>query len=406
MIRCFRIKGFRSFASAEIPLKPLTVVFGPNASGKSNTFDAMRLLQAVATRASLGEAIKVHSGTALEAFRLPESGLYSLLAEKTVALALEADVRLSDHTINRVEEVVRDAGAESSRRKVTEKYLSYSITVEFETATGRLGVKDESLVAIRQDGTRRPGRDPFIIKEGEDLEARMEGQDQTVRYRGSSPGSAISAPFYAPHHPHIAAFREEISRWSFHHLSSTILAADSPLQETAMPGPIGENVAACLHTLKHVDPAEFEELNSSLRDLVPGLDGLEVERTASGQIRLLVREEGRIVPARLASGGTLRVIGLLAVIWGGQPDSVIGLEEPENGVHPARLEKLAAIIRRRTGPNSRQIIMNTHSPLLADLFAKDHLVLCRKTEGATSFMPVEKIDPLFRQPEIERTMNA
>ena len=406
MILRFRIKGFRSFASAEIPLKALSIVFGPNASGKSNTFEAMRLLQAMAAHPTLSDAITGQSGTALEAFRLPESGLYSLLAQKTISLTLEADVQLSSHTISFVESMVRDAGTESSRRKVTEKFLSYSITVEFETASGHLEVKDECLRAIRRDGKKRPGREPFLLKTAEGIKARMEGQDQTVPNRSSSPGSAVSAPFYTPHHPHIAAIREEIARWSFHHLSPSVLADDSPLQETGKPGQAGENVAACLHTLKFVDPAGFTELNHALSELVPGVDGVEVERTGSGTIRLLVREEGRIVPARLASAGTLRVIGLLTVIWCGPPDSVIGLEEPENGVHPERLKRLAAIMRQRTGRDKRQIIINTHSPLLADLFSKDHLVLCRKTDGATSFLPVETIEPLFRQPEIDRTMMA
>jgi predicted ATPase len=131
-----------------------------------------------------------------------------------------------------------------------------------------------------------------------------------------------------------------------------------------------------------------------------------VERTNSGEIRLLVREEGNIIPARLASAGTLRVAGLLAVIAGGTQDTLLGLEEPENGVHPARLELLSEILHDQTGRNSHQIIMNTHSPILADLFTRDHLVLCRKEDGATIFTAVNSLEPLFRKSEIEKVLEA
>jgi predicted ATPase len=134
--------------------------------------------------------------------------------------------------------------------------------------------------------------------------------------------------------------------------------------------------------------------------------GVDVERSDTGTIRLLVREEEKILPARVASAGTLRVAGLLALITAGTPDSLLGVEEPENGVHPSRLELLAEILRKRTGRDRRQIIMNTHSPVLADLFSRDHLVLCRKEDGATTFTPVNSLEPLFRKPEIERTLES
>lgn len=407
MIRRFKVKEYKSFESAELPLEPLTVVFGPNASGKSNTFDAMNLLKGMVLSQSLSEAMKDHRGTALEAFRLPESGLIELLARDKSAFTFEADVWLSPRAMARVEEAVRVAGeSTATRRKVVEKFLRYTLTVEFVTATGSLRVKDEKLIAIRQNGTRRPGRDPFIYRSKGKLNARMEGQDQSVQPRITGRGTLISAPLYVPHHPHIAAFREEVSGWSFHHLDPEALSKDSPLVEMTMPGAKGHGLAACLYTMKALQPSDFKELNKSLARLVPGVEGVDVELTDNGVIRLLVREEGNVLPARLASAGTLRVVGLLAVIAGSEPEALIGIEEPENGVHSSRFEELADILHKCTGRNRNQIIMNTHSPLLADLFARDHLILCRKEDGATSFTSVNSLEPLFRRPEIEKVMEA
>jgi len=406
MIRRFRIKGYKSFDEAELSLEPLTVILGPNASGKSNAFDALNLFKAMILAPTLTEAQKGHRGTALEAFRLPAGGIAELLERGRATFALEADVWLSPRAIARVEEKIRAAEGASTRRKVVEKFLRYGLTVEFETATGGLRVIDETLQAIRRDGTPRTGREPFISRSAGVLTARMEGQDQAVRARSQGRGTAVSAPLYAPHHPHIAAFHEEVRGWSFHHLDPVKLAEESPLTERTMPGPGGEGLAACLHTLKATRPEDFTELNFILSGLVPGVKGVDVERSDSGYLRVLVREEEKILPARIASAGTLRVAGLLAVITGGTPDSLLGVEEPENGVHPSRLELLADILRKRTGRDRHQIIMNTHSPVLADLFSRDHIVLCRKEDGATSFTPVNSLEPLFRKPEIEKTLDA
>jgi len=403
MIRRFRIRGYKSFDNAELPLEPLTVLFGPNASGKTNTFDALGLLKRMALLPTLSEAMDAHRGAALEAFRLAEGGLSELLRNKTTSLTLEADVWLSPRAMARVEESVRLAGEHAgTRRKVVEKFLRYALTVEFSTDTGSLRVKDEKLIAIRRDGMVRLGRDPFIAKEAGEIQARMEGQDQNVPAR--TRGTALSAPLYVPHHPHVAAFREEVAGWNFFHLNPSRLAADSSLVERFLPGPLGDGLAACLNTLKAQRPDDFAELNANLNRLVPEVKSVDVSYTSTGDLRLMIRENGKSLPARLASAGTLRVVGLLAVIAGSTPDALIGLEEPENGVHPARLEVLAEILHERTGRDRHQVIMNTHSPILANMFSRDHLVLCRKEESATLFTPVNALEPLFRQPEIDKVM--
>jgi predicted ATPase len=405
MIRRFQIAGYKSFENAELPLEPLTVLFGPNAAGKSNTFDALSLLQGMILRPTLTDAMEPHRGTALEALRLPDGGLSELFRRSRSSFSLEADVWLSPRAMARVEEAIQNAGeAAGTRRKVVEKFLRYSLTVEFETETGNLRVRDESLLAIRRDGIRRPKREPFVSRDSGTTAARMEGQGIAVRARSQGRGTAVSVPLYAGHHPHISAFREEVEGWSGHHLDPVVLAEDSPLSERSMPGPKGQGLAAALHTLRTHSPDEFTQLNADLQELVPGVERAEVELNDAGNLRLLVHEEGKVLPAHLVSAGTLRVIGLLAVISGGADDAVLCLEEPENGVHPSRLERLADILRGRTGRNRQQIIMNTHSPILADLFSRDHLVLCRKEAGATSFTPVNSLEPLFRRPEIEKTL--
>jgi len=406
MIRRVRIKGYKSFVDAELSLEPLTCLCGANGSGKSNTFDALGLLQALVLTPSLPDAIKSHRGTPLEAFRLPPGGMAALLEERAATLTLEADVRLPQDVMETVDEQIRDLreGA-SARRRVVERFLRYSVTVELEIATGHVAVLEEDLVAIRRDGTLRPGREPFLVRRRDEGGLRMEGQDHEVRSWRRGAGTTAAAPFYPPHHPHTAALREEVLRWSFHHLDPQRLAEDAPLREQKRPGPRGEGLAACLHTLKSRQREAFDALNTGLSRLVPGVEGVDTElNPAAGLLQMVVRESGQVLPARLASAGTLRVAGLLAVLAAAEAGALVGLEEPENGVHPSRLEDLTAILRGHTGLNRGQIVINTHSPILAELFSSDHLVLCVKKRNTTTFTAVQNIAPLFRRQEIKHAL--
>ena len=79
MIQHVKVQGYKSLRDVDISLKPLTVLVGPNASGKSNLFDALNLLSRIVTAPSLNEAFDAHRGVPLEAFYYGEDGLSGLL---------------------------------------------------------------------------------------------------------------------------------------------------------------------------------------------------------------------------------------------------------------------------------------------------------------------------------------
>ena len=82
MITRVFIKGYKSLRDIDISLKPLTVIVGPNASGKSNLLDALGLLSRIVTSRTINEAFDEHRGLPLEAFSLPPGGLEELLQQE------------------------------------------------------------------------------------------------------------------------------------------------------------------------------------------------------------------------------------------------------------------------------------------------------------------------------------
>ena len=79
MLKRVKIQGYKSLADVEVHLQPLTVLFGPNASGKSNFLDALQLLSRIATERTLNNAfLPPYRGTPLESFTFGSNGIQEL----------------------------------------------------------------------------------------------------------------------------------------------------------------------------------------------------------------------------------------------------------------------------------------------------------------------------------------
>jgi predicted ATPase len=400
MIRRVRIQGYKSLKDAEITLGPLTVILGPNAAGKTNLFDALRLLARIVTGKNVKEAFEAeeHRGVPLEAFYLlaePEGGGAS---SDTARFTMEMDVELSPEVISAVEDQVAKMreGLREARapRRVIERRLRYSITVELVLVSGYLRVRDEKLVALNEDGTERQTRRPFLERVGSRLRLRMEGQARPTEHDIGMDYALVSAPLYPPHYSHITAFREELSRWRFYYLEPREMRAEGALQELRSLAPSGAGLAAFFNTLKVESPKQFESVQRTLHTLLPPIDQLDVEHTRRGFLDLRVVEEGVRFSSRVISEGTLRILGLLAITNPISPVTVIGYEEPENGVHAHRLGLIARMLAT-AADGGKQVLINTHSPLLVrHLASAARLVLCRRTDHETKFEPYEG-GPLF-----------
>ena len=412
MIRRVRVRGYKSLKEIEVKLRPLTVFIGPNAAGKSNLFDALGLLSRSVTSRNLAEAFKEHRGAPLEAFYYGDQGLKGLLARSTVEFTIEVDVELSSEVVRAVEQRIQDMreglpedGNTSgpSRRRVTEPLLRYTLTVQMAVESGYLRVMEEQLVALTRDGRVKASRRAFIEPVKGRLRLRLEGQARPTEYEVGLDYTLVSMPLYPPHYPHITAFREELSRWRFYYFDPKTMRAEVPLKEVENLGAFGADLAAFYSTLKSRHPRQFEALNRALRSLLPDVQRLDVERTDEGFLRLQVFERGVPFSARIISEGTLRILGLLAITNPLSPTTVIGYEEPENGVHPRRLQLIADLLKNAS-ETGKQVLVNTHSPKLPTYFDPQALIVCRKEGGKTSFLPLLDLGPVFQPALIEQAL--
>ena len=417
MITRVRINGYKSLTNVDIQLRPLTVVIGPNASGKSNLLDALGLLSRMVTSATIDDAFDEHRGNPLEAFFVPPGGLDEQMSRDALTFTISVEVELSEAAVNAVEKLVKDMREglpASSHKRVVERRMRYDLTIEFRTSTGMLRVRDERLVALRKDGEERKSRNPFIEKVGDRLHLRMEGQAHPIYHELGLDHTVVSTPLYAPHYPHITALREELSRWRFYYFDPAVMRMESPLREVVTLGHQGRDLAGYYHNLRIRNPRQFENMSLTLRMLVPAAEGVNTAVTPEGLVRLSLDQNGTTYSSHVISDGTLRVLGMLAMLAPGGPSTTIGFEEPENGVHPRRLQLVARLVDNAARQAGKQLIVTTHSAKLPDYlnhpsythsdYKSDVLLAgCRQQGGQTRFEAID-YNLLFGEQVSERAL--
>ncbi len=422
MITRVRIDGYKSLKDVDIQLRPLTVVIGPNASGKSNLLDALGLLSRMVAGGTIRSAFDQHRGNPIEAFFTPPGGLDELLRADALTLKLGVDVHLSDATVAAVERQIRDmreglpTGGRNHRdsKRVIERRMRYDLTIEFLTSSGMLRVKDEQLVALRRDGVERKNRKPFLEKVDDRLRLRMEGQAHPTYHDLGLDHTIVSTSLYPPHYPHVTAFREELRRWKFYYFDPSVMRLESPLKEVDTLGYDGRDLAGYYYSLKIRNPRQFENLSRSLNALVPAAEEIDATLSRGGLVRLDLRQNGAVYSSRVISDGTLRVLGMLAMLAPGGPPTTIGFEEPENGVHPRRLQVVARLLDNAARQSEKQLIVTTHSAKLPDYlnhpnytptnYESDVLLIGSRQENSqTRFEPID-YQMLFGEQVAERAL--
>jgi predicted ATPase len=409
MIKKFKVSNYKSLKDIDVILPNLVVIFGPNAAGKSNLFDALNLFSSIVTKKNLKEAFNEHRGLPIEAIHYAHGDISDLQDKEYYDLSFTGDIEISDEVVRKVESRIRELRrgidiADSSiqeKKIITNRLLRYHIELQVSSRSGEVRVMNERLTALRRDGNEK-SRSSFIEKVNNRISLRVEGQAHPTSHDIGLDYAIVSTSLYAPHYPHITALREELSQCHFYFLEPReLMRQGNAVAKVTNIGPRGEDLASFYFTLKEIHPKQFEAIKLAAMQILPRLKDLEIERTDKGELFLRVCEDDAFYSNRLISEGTLRVLGLLAVLSPIAGSTTIGYEEPENGVHPRRLKNIAELLKNAVS-NNRQILINTHSPILPSYFGNSDLLVCKKTKTGTEFVPFTTPGKLFRNSDIEQ----
>ncbi len=414
MIRRIAIRGYKSLQGVDLPLEPLTIVVGPNAAGKSNLLDAIGLLSRTA-QSDLQSAFTDHRGEPLRSFTFDERGIEGLIERGTASFQIEVDIELSSTTVARVNRTITETreGHEPSRALVREKLLRYTLKVRLRTDSGVLQVMDESLQALTNDLNVKKSRNPFLSvvdshSGQKKLSLRLERQSHPFEFDLGMDRTVVSMRHYTPHHPHVEALRHELASWSTYYLEPDAMRRDSALREVSRLPHDGSDLASFYNTMEKKHPAVFRAMNRALRSILPNIELVGVSTTDSGRLRLFIIERGIRFEASALSEGTLRILALIGITNAPDSSSVIGYEEPENGVHPTRLAWIATLFEEASRDRTTQFIINTHSAQFPGMLSPESSLClgCNRGEsGFTNFGTIERSLPLFEQLDVDTALD-
>lgn len=149
----------------------------------------------------------------------------------------------------------------------------------------------------------------------------------------------------------------------------------------------GGNLAAFLYLLQEAYPANFRMIQHTIRSIAPFFDQFYLKPDEiNGQqifLRWLERGSDQLFTAHNLSDGTLRMICLCTLLLQPQPPSTIIIDEPELGLHPFAIEKLAAMLKNAA--QKAQIILSTQSTNLLNHFSTEDIIVVDRYEKQSVF---------------------
>lgn len=419
MLTRLRVKGFKNLVDVDISFGPFTCIAGVNGVGKSNLFDAIRFLSALADAKPLVEAalsVRGESGrgAALESIFHRQGG------HQGTEMSLEAEMLVP-------KEGVDDLG-QKAEAAIT--FLRYRLDLVL--SEGTLSICREELEHITQSRARehlrfpqRPvwrksvvtGRrtSPFISTEEKGGEVYIKlHQDKGSEYLGGGrprphvaaklPRTVLSSANAAESATAVMA-RREMQSWRMLQLEPSALRTPDTYRAPSAMNTNGAHMPATLARLAHqrfghVHPsgggddvegsersmALFAEVANRLSELIEGVRSIRVDADERRELLtlMLTDRSGTEHEARALSDGTLRFLALAILESDPEAEGVLCLEEPENGIHPERIPSMLRLLRDLavdpgepvdTDNPLRQVIVNTHSPTVVQQILEDDLLL-------------------------------
>ncbi len=195
---------------------------------------------------------------------------------------------------------------------------------------------------------------------------------------------AVNALGQFADHPRMSALRNFITGWYVSYLSADSTRGQPESGPAERLSRSGDNLANVVQHLSERHPERLERIFEVLRQRVPRIERVLSETMPDGRLLLQIKDApfSHPVLARFASDGTLKMLAYLVLLYDPAPPPFIGIEEPENFLHPRLLPELAEECRAASART--QLLATTHSPFfLNGLRPEEVRVLWRDENGYT-----------------------
>lgn len=423
MLTRLKVSGFKNLVNVDVRFGPFTCIAGANGVGKSNLFDAIRFLSALADLPLIEAALSVRD----EGGRTGDvrSLFHRVGDEYASKMSFEAEMIVGS-------EGVDDLG-QKAEASIT--FLRYWVELVYKKddslrSLGSLELLKEELVHInigdapkhllfphkaktwRKSAVKGQRRVPYFIS------TEGEGTNRVIKLHqdGGSSGrplarSAVDLPrtvlsvTNAAESPTALLVRREMQSWQLLQLEPSSLRQPDEFTAPTELGIDGSHLASTLYHVarlrknqegngKSASIAEaqvYAQVAGRLSELLDDVDEVSIDRDDRRELLTLMvtTRDGTTHPARSLSDGTMRFLALAVLEENPEVQGLLCLEEPENGIHPERIPKMLRLLQDiatdveepvdRDNP-LRQVIVNTHAPAVVQQVPEDSLLVAELKE--------------------------
>lgn len=422
MLTRLKVSGFKNLVDVDVRFGPFTCIAGANGVGKSNLFDAIHFLSALADKPLIDAALSVRD----------EGGRTSDIRSIFHRVGQEYDRQMTFEAEMIVPAEGRDDLGQNAKASIT--FLRYSLTIGYKNGAnhhtmGSLELLQEVLVHIRLGDAHQHLLFPHKVKDwrsevvkgkrsgGPFISTNDEGSHRLInlhqdgggggrplsRAARDLPRTVLSAT-NAAESPTALLARREMQSWRLLQLEPSALREPDSFASPTEMGADGSHLAATLYRLAH-NPVATSDSNGKdskpsvtyatvanrLSQLIADVRDITVDRDEKRELLTVnvTDQYGTVHAARALSDGTLRFLALTVVEADPGMHGVLCLEEPENGIHPERIPAILSLLQDiATDPESpydsqeplRQVIINTHSPAVVTQVPDDCLLVVESNE--------------------------
>lgn len=372
------VENFRSLRKVSLPLRPLNVLVGPNGAGKTNVLEVFRFLADV-IRTDLEPALSLRGGF--------DEVVFHGGGKPPTSIRVKLKATWTTHSSsNAPDEYELRIGQRSGRS------LSRQENFQFKRTQGR--GRRISITGTRATVTGTATNREDKTERSIGIRNLSSGLSTLPRLSEDEGGNEVRTVA-----DRLASFRIfDVS------VDAARRPARFPRDNQEVLDDDATNLAAFLLTLRSRDEDAWERLVTDAAEALPQLEGIDFDYPSgpAREVVIVLHERGLRRPTQLAdaSFGTIRLLGLLALLYDPKPPALTCVEEIDHGLHPQALELL--VERLREASARTQFLIATHSPAMADRLKPEELVICERIEDGSSAIPAltsAKINEIIEESE-------
>ncbi len=350
-IESLRVKNYRALHDVVLEqITPLTVLLGPNGSGKSTVFDVF---------AFLAECFSDGLRKAWD-----RRGRFRELRSRDQEGPIVIELQY--------------------RERPGTPLITYHLEIE-EQARGPVVARE--FLRWKRGHPAAPFHFlDYRYGQGEVITGEApEASDTRVKMALSGPDVlAVNTLGTLAENPRVIALRNFITSWHLSYLSADAARGNPEAGAEERLSPTGDNLPNVIQYLHEQHPDRLAQIFATLRRRIPRIEKVEAQVLDDSRLLLLVKDApfSKPVLSRFASDGTLKLLAYLTVLYDPAPPQLVGIEEPENYLHPRLLPELAEECQQAA--QRTQLIVTTHSPFFINPLRPEEVrVLYRAADGYT-----------------------